>query len=198
MHNMIAGLKNNKYLFLITLTYFMLGFINIHLSLLGFICMILPLILLIKDRKKTYCQGYCARAGLLTQMGKINKTSHQTPKFLLQGNMKWIIFLYFGLSIFIMTASTVRVSAGLMPPMQIVRFLIFLPIGAMPQLIDLTDRIPWIWITHLSYRIYSMMLTTTILGLLFALMYKPRTWCAVCPINTISDIYIKNSKKMLK
>jgi polyferredoxin len=44
---------------------------------------------------------------------------------------------------------------------------------------------------HLSFRVYSMMFTTTVIGLLFGFVYKPRTWCMVCPVNTISDMVIK-------
>lgn len=62
MTNFFKNLKNNKYLFIINLLYFALGFINIHFALLGLICMILPLYLLVKTKKKTYCQGYCPRA----------------------------------------------------------------------------------------------------------------------------------------
>ncbi|WP_422691256.1 4Fe-4S binding protein [Clostridium thermosuccinogenes] len=40
------------------------------------------------------------------------------------------------------------------------------------------------------------MLTTTIFGLLLAWIFKPRTWCTVCPINTASDVLLKINKKM--
>ncbi|WP_422678833.1 4Fe-4S binding protein [Clostridium thermosuccinogenes] len=52
------------------------------------------------------------------------------------------------------------------------------------------------WAVHLSFRVYSMMLTTTIFGLLLAWIFKPRTWCTVCPINTASDVLLKINKKM--
>lgn len=46
-------MKNNQFLFLLVLTYFALGFVNIHFAILGLICMILPFILLFRNRKKT-------------------------------------------------------------------------------------------------------------------------------------------------
>jgi polyferredoxin len=40
-----------------------------------------------------------------------------------------------------------------------------------------------------------MMFTTTVLGLLMAWIFRPRTWCAICPINTISDLALNKHKK---
>lgn len=187
-------MRNHKYLFLITLAFFALGFVNIHFALLGILCMTIPLVLLFRDKRKTWCQGYCPRASLYTTCGKMKKTSRNTPKFFIQGNMKWIMLTYFAVSLAIITMSTIKVAGGGVPPMTYLRFLIFIPIrGEMPQLFDLSNIAPWL--THLSYRFYSMMMTTTFLGLLLAALYKPRTWCTVCPISTISDAYIKGTKK---
>lgn len=187
-------MKNYKYLFLITLLYFGLGFINIHFALLGIICMALPIILLLKNKKKTWCQGYCPRANLYTACGKkTNKFSFKTPKFFIKGKMKWIMLIYFVISLFIIIMSTIKVAAGSAPPMLYLRFLIIFPLDfGLPQLIEFNGIIPWI--THLSYRFYSMMMTTTALGLILAVVYKPRTWCTICPIATVSEIYIKNQK----
>ncbi|WP_313134957.1 hypothetical protein [Anaerocolumna sp.] len=184
-------MRNNKYLFLFTLTFFTLGFVNIHFALLGFICMTLPIILLIKNQRKTWCQGYCPRSSLYTTIGKTKKwKSRNTPGFFIKGNMKWIMLLYFGISLSFITLSTIAVARGIKPAMEIVRFLIIIPIPfRMPQLIDIIEIAPWV--THLSYRFYSMMMTTTILGLVLGLLYKPRTWCTVCPIATISDVLLK-------
>lgn len=188
-------MRNSRYLFLITISFFAIGFINIHFSLLGLLCMALPLILLFRDNKKTWCQNYCPRASLYTVCGKATaKHSKKTPMFFIKGNMKWIMLTYFGLSLFVIITSTIKVAGGSIPPMNYLRFLLVFPIkNEMPQLIKFSNVMPWI--THLSYRFYSMMMTTTILGLILALVYKPRSWCTICPISTISDAYIKGSKK---
>ena len=190
-------MRNNKFLYIITLAFFVSGLINIHFALLGMICMAFPILLLFRDKKKTWCQGYCPRAGLYTTVGKFKKQSRKTPLFFTKGNMKWIILIYFGISLFIIIMSTIGVARGRIPAMDYLRFLIIIPVpGSMPQLFDITGFAPRL--THLSYRFYSMMMTTTSLGLLMAVFYKPRTWCTVCPINTISDVYLssaKNSKK---
>nr|WP_242694155.1 hypothetical protein [Proteiniclasticum aestuarii] len=38
-------------------------------------------------------------------------------------------------------------------------------------------------------------MTTTLIGLSLSYLYKPRTWCTICPVNTISDIYIMENRK---
>ena len=101
--------------------------------------------------------------------------------------MKWIMRAYFGLSLLFIIMSTVGVARGMRPAMEYLRFLILIPLPfKIPQLFDLMDLAPWL--THLSYLFYSMMMTTTFLGLLLALIYKPRTWCTICPIATVSDV----------
>lgn len=127
-------MKNNKFLFIFTVTYFTLGIINIHFALLGFICMILPFVLLLKNRKKTWCQGYCPRANFYSHVGeKTNKFSFKTPKFFIIGNMKWIMLAYFSLSLFIIILSTIKVAQG-MTPMVYLRFLLIFPLEGVPQL----------------------------------------------------------------
>lgn len=184
-------MRNHKYLFLITISFFALGFVNIHFSLLGIVCMTLPIILLLKDRKKTWCQGYCPRASLYTTCGKSKKwPSLNTPRFFIKGNMKWFMLAYFGISLTFILMSTLGVAKGMRLPMEHLRFLILIPVPfEMPQLFDIMYIAPWL--THLSYRFYSMMMTTTFLGFILAMVYKPRTWCTICPIATVSDVILK-------
>ncbi|PKM51384.1 MAG: hypothetical protein CVV02_07205 [Firmicutes bacterium HGW-Firmicutes-7] len=180
-------MRNHKYLFLITLFYFAMGFVNINLSLFGLACMFFPFILLLKNKKKTWCQGYCPRANLYTSCAKLKKDpSRKTPQFFIYGNMKLIMLSYFGISLFFIIMTTLRVANNLMVPMEYLRFFIIIPIPLeLPQLLTFSTIAPWI--THLSYRFYSLMMTSTILGLILGLVYKPRTWCTICPIATISD-----------
>jgi hypothetical protein len=195
MTNFFKNLKNNKNLFIINIVYFTLGFVNIHFSLLGLICMILPMVLLVKTNRKTYCQGYCPRANLYTKAGKLtSKFSLKTPTYFIKGNLKYLMLIYFGISLFFITMSTLRVAAGVMNPLEQLRFFIVFPIPfKLPQLIELNNVLPWI--THMAYRFYSMMMTTTIIGLVLAFVYKPRTWCTICPISTISGLYLDGQKK---
>jgi hypothetical protein len=144
--------------------------------------------------KKTYCQGYCPRASFYSKIGKFKKTNQKTPNFFIKGDMKKFILVYFVFNLFIMIAATTRVYSGAMPPMLMARFMLFFPFpGNLPQLVEFGGIAPWI--THLSYRIFSMMMTTTMIGILLGFLYKPRTWCTVCPINTLSDAYLTITKK---
>jgi hypothetical protein len=104
--------------------------------------------------------------------------------------MKWIMLFYFGISLTFIILTTIGVANGNRPAMNHLRYFIVIPIPfSMPQLLDMIEVSPWI--THLSYRFYSMMMTTTTLGLVLALIYKPRTWCTICPIATVSDVILK-------
>jgi polyferredoxin len=89
--------------------------------------------------------------------------------------------------------STIMVSRGVRDPLERIKFLILFQIPwNIPQVLDF-GSIPG-WIVHLSFRVYSMMFTTTVLGLVLAGIFKPRTWCMICPVNTISDLALSRMK----
>jgi hypothetical protein len=190
---LLQGWKD--YLFIITILFFILGFFNIVFGLLGFACMTIPFILLIKDKKKTWCQGYCPRADLFSTLFRNRSlTGKAGPDWLVRGKAKWVIFVYFLVNLFVLTMSTAMVLKGRIEPIDNIRFLLAFNLPwNIPQLLDLGATPDWM--IHLSFRMYSMMLTTTILGLLLAWIFKPRTWCTVCPVNTASDLMLKNGKK---
>lgn len=178
-----------KYLFAITLIYFALGLVNIHFAILGLLCLSIPLIILFTTNKKTWCKSYCPRADLFSTINKpFNiKNKRNTPKYFITGNLKWIVLIYFAFNLFIITMSTIMVSRG-KPPLDSIRFLIFFKLPDIPQLFSFDSPD---WVLHFSYRMYSMMFTTTIIGIILALVYKPRTWCVICPISTVSNAYLK-------
>ena len=155
--------------------------------------MTIPLVLLFKDRKKTWCQGLCPRANLFTTLYKGRALGKPIPKWFTKGNLKWFVLGYFGVNMFVMIMSTIMVARGRVEAMEQLRFFVALPIPwDLPQVISLS---PPSWLVHLGYRFYSMMLTTTIAGLVLGYVYTPRTWCTICPINTISDASLKGMKK---
>ena len=53
--------KWNDYLWIWTIVYFVLGFFNIIFAWLGMIDFMLPLLIAIFQRKKTFCSSYCGR-----------------------------------------------------------------------------------------------------------------------------------------
>ena len=64
----MAKQKNKKwsdYLWLISATYFILGFFNIVFAWLGVICFLIPLLMAIFGGGKGYCNNYCGRGTTL-------------------------------------------------------------------------------------------------------------------------------------
>jgi polyferredoxin len=178
-------------LYIFTILLFTLGFFNIIFAWLGFACMIIPFVLLAKDGKKTWCQSYCPRASLFTVLfrGK-SQNSRTVPKWLTGDKAKMFFLIYFSFNLFILFMSTLMVFRGRIDAMERVRFMIAFQLPwRMPQLLNI-GSIPN-WAVHLSFRVYSMMFSTTVIGLVLGFLYKPRTWCTVCPVNTISDMAIK-------
>ncbi len=60
-----------------------------------------------------------------------------------------------------------------------------------------TFRVPWSWtytagavpdwVAQFAFGFYSLMLTSLLLGLIAMALYKPRTWCAFCPMGTMTQ-----------
>ena len=50
---------------------------------------------------------------------------------------------------------------------------------------ELTNVAPWI--AQFAFGFYSMMLTSTILGFVTMLLYKPKSWCVYCPMGTMTQ-----------
>lgn len=184
-----------KYLFIITVMFFTLGFFNILFAWFGFVCMILPFILLAKNKRKTWCQNYCPRASLFNILFRNRSlTGRAGPNWLIRGKAKWFVFVYFVFNLFVLTMSTFMVFSGRRQPIEKIRFLIAFKLPwNIPQLFDFGNFPDWA--VHISFRIYSIMFTTTILGLLLAWIFRPRTWCTVCPINTVSGLLLDKNKK---
>ena len=70
-----------------------------------------------------------------------------------------------------------------------------------------TFRVPWgwtytagtvaDWVAQFSFGLYSLMLTSLLLGLIVMVLYKPRTWCTFCPMGTMTQgiCKLKNNEK---
>lgn len=177
-------------LFLITLLYFGLGFISILFGLLAFVCMGIPFILLARHKKKLWCSSYCPRASLLMRTGTRKKT-RAIPRQFSSGKLKTVMLWYFGLNLLFITGSTIQVATGNMVSMEYVRLFIAIPLVPLPQLIPIEANSA---LLHLSYRLYSMMLSSTLLGIVLSRIYRPRIWCAICPVGTVSNALLKAGK----
>ena len=171
-------------LFFVTIIFFILGFIHISLALLGAACFIIPFIQYIKYKDKVWCKRYCPRAGIFNRIiSKVN-LGRPIPKWLTDKKVRKGVVVYFAINLFMATMSTLMVSMSRIDPIEQVRFLIVFGLsGPMPQMLDWTLPSNLI---HFSYRIYSMMFTSTVIGSVLGILYRPRTWCGICPINTLT------------
>ncbi len=171
-------------LFWITILFFLLGMVHISLSLIGLLCFILPFVMYYREKDRVWCKYYCPRAGMFSKL--LSKISFhlKMPKWLTSKKMKTIVIVYFGLNIFFATMSTIMTSIGRIDMIDYVRFMIvFRAPFTLPQLfsIGLPDGL-----IHFSYRIYSMMFTSVIFGLLMGILFMPRAWCVICPIQSLT------------
>ena len=170
-------------LFLITLLYFALGFVSILFGLLAVFCITIPFILLARYKKKLWCSTYCPRASLLMQTGT-RKKKKTIPRQFSNGTLKKAMLWYLGLNLLFITGSTIQVAMGNMLSMEFIRLFIVIPLVPLPQLIPVEAHPA---LLHLSYRLYSMMLSSTILGIVLSRLYRQRIWCAICPVGTLSN-----------
>jgi len=177
-------IKWMDWLFLGTILFFILGMVHITFALLGFICMVTPFVLYLKTGKKLWCTTYCPRAALFTKVLSKLSLGMKPPNWLFTAKTKQLVVNYFCINLGFVIMSTVMVGLGRLEPMAFIRFLIAFQVPIqLPQLLDL--NVPDV-ITHLGFRIYSIMFTSTAIGLILGILYKPRTWCAVCPIQTLT------------
>lgn len=47
------------------------------------------------------------------------------------------------------------------------------------------------WVAQFSFGFYSLMLTSILIGLIVMIFFKPRTWCAFCPMATMTQAICK-------
>lgn len=103
---------------------------------------------------------------------------------------------YFSINFFMICLSTLMVFLDKRDPIEKVRFLMALQLPwNMPNLLDI-GVMPY-WVVHLGFRVYSMMFTTMIIGLLIGYLYRARTWCAICPMGTLSSLALRKQNTMV-
>ena len=190
-------MQNKKwynYLWIWSIIYFLLGFFNILFAWLGMIDFLVPLGFALFGGNKHFCNHYCGRGQLFSKIGGTCKCSRNkpTPKWL---SSKWFRygFLVFFLTMFgIMIFNTYLVAAGAETLKEAIKlFWMF--------------RVPWgwtytagivpDWIAQFAFGFYSLMLTSTLIGLIVMVFFKPRTWCAFCPMGTMTQMICKIKNK---
>ncbi len=191
-------MKNIKkwydYLWIVSALYLILGLFNILFAWLGLLCFFIPLIISIFKGNKAYCNKYCGRGQLFQMLGNKYKLSRNKdiPHFL---KSKW--FRYSFLVFFLLMFTN----------MLLITFQVFVHASNLKEVITLfwTWKVPWqsafgslnvpTWITQFAYGFYSMMLTSTLLGLITMYLFRPRSWCVYCPMGTMTQTICKIKNK---
>ncbi|RDY22606.1 4Fe-4S binding protein [Romboutsia maritimum] len=173
------------YMYIVSALYLVLGFFNILFAWLGMICFLVPLMMSIFGGKKGYCNKYCGRGQLFDLLGNKFKLSRykDIPNWL-----KSKAFRY-GFLIFFMT---------MFANMIFSTYLVFKGTSSLKEVVTLlwTFKLPWNWVNvsmvtpwvaQFAFGFYSVMLTSTLLGLITMMLYKPRSWCVYCPMGTMTQ-----------
>ncbi len=184
------------YLWIATLAYLILGFVNILFAWLGLLCFLIPIVISIVKGNKAYCNKYCGRGQMFNLIGGRFGLSRKKdiPKWM---KSKWFQygFLIFFFAMFFQ--------------MLWVTYLVFSGARELKQIVTLiwTFKVPWEWayygdflhsgVSQFAFGFYSVMLTATILGLITMILFKPRSWCVYCPMGTMTHTIckIKNRNK---
>lgn len=173
-----------EYLWMMSVIYLILGLFNMLFAWLGVICFITPLLLSMIQGKKTYCNYYCARGQLFERLGGTWGLSRKKnpPRFLRSAWFRYGFLVFFMMMFGWMIYSTYLVFAG----------------GSLRQAVTLLwiFQLPWQWsntssvspwIAQFAFGFYGVMLTSTVLGLLTMMLFKPRSWCVYCPMGTMTQ-----------
>lgn len=178
------------YFWVWAIVYFSLGFFNIVFAWLGLFDVLAPLIFAIAGGNKFFCNRMCGRGQLFLKLGREHKWSRKqpTPAWLCS---RWfrLGFLVFFLAVF--------------ANMLFQTWLVWRNADTLRQALTLfwTFSLPWAhatpdvalphWVVQFSYGFYSIMLTSFLLGLILMALYKPRSWCAFCPMGTMTQAICK-------
>ncbi|MDR2670008.1 MAG: 4Fe-4S dicluster domain-containing protein [Desulfovibrio sp.] len=158
------------------------GFCNIIFAWLGLIFLFAPLGIALFGGGKAYCNRWCGRGQLFALLGKAGFSRRSLPPAFLRSPYFRYGFLVFFLTMFgVMLHGTAQVFSGA-PPDAAVTFL-------------WTFRLPWDWAdvsafppgaVQFAFGFYGIMITSEFLGLAVMAAFRPRSWCAFCPMGTMT------------
>ena len=183
-----------NYLWIWTVVYFALGFFNILFAWLGMIDFLVPLGFALFGGNKHFCNRYCGRGQLFARLGGRCKCSANkpTPRWMTSAWFRYGFLVFFLTMFGVMIFNTYLVASGA---------------DSLKEALKLfwTIRVPWgwtysgspwpDWIAQFAFGFYSMMLTSTLIGLIVMGLFKPRSWCAFCPMGTMTQTICKLKNK---
>ncbi|MCI8828203.1 MAG: 4Fe-4S binding protein [Ruminiclostridium sp.] len=174
------------YLWIWSILYFSLGFFNILFAWLGMLDFFLPLLFAIFGGNKFFCNHMCGRGQLYMKLGTRLKWSRNrpTPRWMYSTWFRYGFLVFFMAMFGNMVFQTYLVGAGA---------------ASLRQAVQLfwSFRLPWHWaysaggvpdwVAQYSFGFYSLMLTSLLIGLVLMALFKPRSWCAFCPMGTMTQ-----------
>ncbi len=170
------------YLWIGELAYLVLGLFNILFAWLGMLFFTIPLLVALFGGSKAYCNRYCGRGQLLNLLGKKLSRNQPPPRFLRSRWFRYGFLTFFMVMFGRMLYQTYQVFAG-MPLRQAVTLLW---VFRLPwQWPDVSMASPWA--AQYAYGVFSIMLTSTLLGFVTMLLFRPRSWCVYCPMGTMTQ-----------
>ena len=143
------------YLWIASLLYLLLGFVNILFAWLGLLCFFIPLVISVSRGTKGYCNRYCGRGQLFGLLGGQFGLSRKKdiPRWMKSKAFRYGFLIFFFIMFFVMLWNTYLVFAGAQ---------------------DLKQAV-----------------TSTVLGLVTMVLFKPRSWCVYCPMGTMTQLICK-------
>ena len=183
-----------EYLWIASPVYLALGFCNILFAWLGLIFFCTPLIMSVVTGSKLYCNRYCDRGQLFALLGGRLGLSRKKPmpRWMVSKWFRYAFLAFFMTMFLLMLWNTYLVFAGAQDLKQVVTLL-------------WTFKVPWQWAYHgtlfsdgvaqFAFGFYSVMLTSTVLGLVTMVLFKPRSWCIYCPMGTMTSLICKAKAK---
>lgn len=182
--------RKNKwydYLWIASSLYLILGFFNILFAWLGLLCFFIPLMIAVFGKSKSYCGKYCGRGQLFSLIGGRFGLSRKKdiPKWMKTKIFRYGFLIFFFAMFFVMLWNT---------------YLVFSGVHGLKQAVTLlwAFNLPWHWAYHgtlfsagvaqFAFGFYSVMLTSTVLGLMTMVLFKPRSWCVYCPMGTMTQL----------
>ena len=165
MNNKNKTKKWYDYLWIFSAAYLILGFVNILFAWLGLLCFFIPLLISIFGGSKAYCNRYCGRGQLFSLLGGRFGLSRKKdiPRWMRSKPFRYGFLVFFFVMFF---------------QMLFVTGLVFACTREMSEVVTLlwTIKLPWRWAYHgtlfstgvaqFAFGFYSVMLTSTVLGLL--------------------------------
>ena len=175
------------YLWLWAALYFTLGLFNILFAWLGMIDVLLPILIAVIGGNKWFCNNLCGRGQLFTLLGRRLGISRNRP------GPRWLAskwFRYGFLAFFLLMFGAIILRT----------WLVFAGSASLTQAVTLfwTFDVPWgwahadgaapDWAAQFAFGLYSLMLTSALIGLILMALYRPRTWCSFCPMGSMTQL----------